>query len=73
MYIAAYMYRKGTPLGAIYGVPLFIFCGFQHCVANAITLGIARTFDWSLVLAVLGNWVGALLIWYFSKDLVLKK
>ncbi len=45
MYIAVYMYKKGTPLGIIYGIPLFIFCGFQHCIANIVTLGVARTFD----------------------------
>ncbi len=74
MYIAVAMYRKKTPLGIIYGIPLFIFCGFQHCIANVITLGVARTFDWSLILAILGNWVGSLLVWYFTKDLpVLKK
>lgn len=45
MYIAVYMYKKGTPLGIIYGIPLFIFCGFQHCIANIVTLGVARTFN----------------------------
>lgn len=72
MYIAVFMYRKGTPLGIIYGIPLFIFCGFQHCIANVITLGVARTFDWSLILAIAGNWVGSLLVWFFTKDLKIK-
>lgn len=69
MYIAVYMYRTDTPLGIIFGVPLFIFCGFQHCIANIITLGVARSFDWSILLCVLGNFVGSLAIWYFSKDM----
>lgn len=69
MYIAVYMYKKGTSLGIIYGIPLFIFCGFQHCVANVITLGVARTFHWSLLLAILGNFIGSLFVWYlFSGD-----
>lgn len=68
MYIAVYMYRKGTPLGIIFGVPLFIFCGFQHCIANVITLGVAATFDWTLVLGVLGNFVGSIAMWYISKE-----
>jgi formate/nitrite transporter FocA (FNT family) len=72
MYIAVFLYRKGTPLGIIYGIPLFIFCGFQHCIANIVTLGVARTFHWSIVLAVLGNFVGSLLMWYFSKDMDIK-
>ena len=50
MYIAVLMYRKGTPLGIIFGIPLFIFCGFQHCIANIITLGAARAFDPSLII-----------------------
>ena len=73
MYIAVYMYKKGTPLGIIYGIPLFIFCSFQHCIANVITLGVARTFDWSLLICVLGNFIGSLLMWYLSKDVEIKK
>ncbi len=69
MYIAVYMYKKGTSLGIIYGIPLFIFCSFQHCIANVITLGVARTFDWSLLICVLGNFIGSLLMWYLSKDI----
>lgn len=68
MYIAVYMYRKKTSLGIIFGIPLFIFCGFQHCIANIITLGVARTFHTSIFICILGNFVGSLLMWYFSKD-----
>lgn len=73
MYIAVLMYRKGTPLGIIFGIPLFIFCGFQHCIANIITLGVARTFDVSIIICVLGNFIGSLAIWYISKDVDIKK
>ena len=68
MYIAVYMYRKGTSLGIIFGIPLFIFCGFQHCIANIITLGIATTFDLPIIICILGNFVGSLFMWYLSKD-----
>lgn len=68
MYIAVYMYKKGTPLGIIYGIPLFIFCGFQHCIANIITLGVARTMHWSIIICILGNFIGSLFVWYISKD-----
>ena len=68
MYIAVYMFRKGTNLGIIYGIPLFIFCGFQHCIANIITLGVARTFHWSIIICILGNFIGSLFIWYISKE-----
>ena len=72
MYIAVFMYRKGTPLGIIYGIPLFIFCGFQHCIANIVTLGCARTVDWSIVICVVGNFLGSLFVWYVSNDVNLK-
>ncbi len=68
MYIAVYMYRKGTPLGIIFGIPLFIFCGFQHCIANIITMGVARTWPTSIAICILGNFIGSLLMWYVSKD-----
>ena len=68
MYIAVFMYRKGTPLGIIFGIPLFIFCGFQHCIANIITLGVARTFHFSIIICIIGNFLGSLLMWYTSKE-----
>ena len=68
MYIAVFMYKKGTPLGIIFGIPLFIFCGFQHCIANIITLGVARTFDYSILICILGNFLGSILMWYISKS-----
>lgn len=73
MYIAVFMYRKGTPLGIIFGIPLFIFCGFQHCIANIITMGVARTWSTSILICILGNFVGSLLMWYVSRDVQLKK
>ena len=73
MYIAVYMYKKNTPLGIIYGIPLFIFCGFQHCIANIITMGAARTFHSSILVCILGNFIGSLFIWYISKDIEVKE
>ena len=68
MYLAVLMYKKGTTLGIIYGVPLFIFCGFQHCIANIVTLGVARTMDVSIILCIIGNFIGSLFVWYITKD-----
>ena len=68
MYIAVFMYRKQTPLGIIFGIPLFIFCGFQHCIANIITMGVARTFSPSIIICIIGNFIGSLLMWYISRD-----
>ena len=68
MYLAVKMYKQGTPLGIIFGVPLFILCGFQHCVANIVTLGIAGTFDLSIFLCIIGNFVGSIVTWWFTKE-----
>ena len=67
MYIAVLLYKKGTPLGILFGIPLFIFCGFQHCIANIITLGVSRSFHFSIFLCILGNFLGSLSMWYLSK------
>ena len=73
MYIAVYMYKKGTPLGIIFGIPLFIFCGFQHCIANVITMGVAKAVDPSLIICIIGNFIGSLIMWYLAKDVELPK
>lgn len=72
MYLAVKMYKKGTPLGIIFGIPLFIFCGFQHCIANVITLGAAASFSWSLILAIIGNFAGSVFISWLSAEAVKK-
>lgn len=69
MYLAVKMYKKGTPLGIIFGIPLFIFCGFQHCIANIITLGVAVEFSWSIILAILGNFIGAIFMSWLVAEL----
>ena len=68
MYIAVLMYRKNTSLGIIFGIPMFIFSGFQHCIANIVTLGVARTFDYSIFICILGNFIGSILMYFLSKN-----
>lgn len=63
MFIAMELYRRGTKLGILIGVPLFIFCGFQHSIANVITMGVAMEFNLAVLLCVVGNFVGALAAW----------
>ena len=63
MYLAVELYRRGTKLGILLGVPLFIFCGFQHSIANAITMGVAVDFSWTILLCASGNFVGAITVW----------
>lgn len=72
MYTAVKMYKEGTALGILFGVPLFIFCGFQHCIANVITLGVAgggSLFTAECVLfCAAGNFIGAILMWWVSRE-----
>ena len=63
MYLAVELYRRGTSLGILLGVPLFIFCGFQHSIANVITMGVAVDFSWTILLCAAGNFVGAIVAW----------
>lgn len=63
MYIAVEMYRRDkSVLGIIYGIPTFILCGFQHCIANVIVLGVGRTFSITLILCTIGNLLGSIII-----------
>ena len=63
MYLAVELYRRNTKLGILLGVPLFIFCGFQHSIANVITMGVAVEFSWTILLCAAGNFVGAIAAW----------
>ena len=67
MYICVDIFKRGSYVGILYGVPLFIFCGFQHCIANIIVLGVAHSWSWTLILAIIGNLVGSMIINVLSK------
>lgn len=67
MYLAVELFRRGTKLGILIGVPLFIFCGFQHSIANVITMGVATGFSWTILLCALGNFIGAIAAWAICK------
>lgn len=62
MYVCVELHKRNEKLGILYGVPVFILCGFQHCIANSIILGVARTFDWVIILHIIGNFLGALMV-----------
>lgn len=73
MYLAVELYRRGTKLGILLGVPLFIFCGFQHSIANVITMGVAVEFSWTILLCAAGNFVGAIAAWGLCRKRVEQK
>lgn len=63
MYIAVDIWKRGYGFAGIFlGVPLFIFCGFQHCIANVIIFGIAGDYNYTLLLAIVGNLIGSIII-----------
>ena len=72
MYICVELFKRGNFVGILYGVPLFIFCGFQHSIANVIVLGIASwqelMWSWTILLCAAGNLVGSLIINTLSKS-----
>lgn len=59
--------RKGNPLPMLFGIPLFIICGFPHCVADSFYYGTISTdylcAHWAEILILhpclaLGNFIG---------------
>ena len=61
--IAVWLYKnKGSILPVLFGVPLFILCGFYHSIADVTYLVAAWTWDpailWYYPLIVLGNYAG---------------
>lgn len=61
--ISVWLYRSTRSLvPVLFGVPLFIVCGFYHSIADVVYLVAAGTWDpgilWYYPLIVLGNWVG---------------
>ena len=62
MYIAVETFKRKNIMGIFYGVPLFILCSFQHCIANIIILGIAKTFSFTIFIAIIGNLIGSIIM-----------
>ena len=71
VYIAVYFFKNlqnyGMKIvGIITAVTLFVYCGFQHCIANMFYFGMAFNWNidmlWNLLLVILTNSIGALLV-----------
>ena len=61
--IACWMYRSTKNLAPVlFGVPLFIVCGFYHSIADVVYLVAAGSWDnailWYYPMIVLGNYAG---------------
>lgn len=66
MYAAVRIFKEGSLVGIFVGIPMFILCGFQHCIANVIYMGFAGVFEPALLICVLGNFLGSLFAWYIN-------
>ena len=71
VYIAVYFFKNlenyGMKIiGIITAVTLFVYCGFQHCIANMFYFGMAFNWNinmlWNLLIVILTNSIGALLV-----------
>ena len=71
VYIAVYFFKNLQNyamkiIGIITAVTLFVYCGFQHCIANMFYFGMAFNWNinmlWNLLIVILTNSVGALLV-----------
>ena len=71
VYIAVYLFKNLNNyamkiIGIITAVTLFVYCGFQHCIANMFYFGMAFNWNinmlWNLLLVILTNSIGALLV-----------
>ena len=71
VYIAVYFFKNlqnyGLKIiGIITAVTLFVYCGFQHCIANMFYFGMDFSWKpeylWNILIVILTNSIGALLV-----------
>lgn len=71
VYVSVYFYKNLENwamkiIGIVVGVTLFVYCGFQHCIANMFYFGMAFNWNidmfWNLLIVILTNSIGALLV-----------
>ena len=67
MYLAVEIFReKKTPIGILFGIPVFILAGFEHSIADMFYFGCAACVKPDFLLfelgAVLGNSLGSVLL-----------
>ncbi len=67
MYLAVEIFlQHKTPIGILFGIPVFILSGFEHSIADMFYFGVSGTLSAGVLLfelaAVIGNTVGSLLL-----------
>lgn len=81
MYIAVEIYRKNTGfskyIGILSCVPVFIICGFEHCIADMFYLSMSNksillVLQYILIVTI-GNVIGSVIIPIFNRELTKPK
>ena len=74
MYLAVKTFvAKGTPLGVMYCIPVFILCGFEHSIADIFYMACGGRSIFELpvflftVAVILGNTIGAMALSYIYR------
>ena len=67
MYIAVEIFRsKKSPIGVLFGIPVFILAGFEHSIADMFYFGASGIADAKIasfeIAAVLGNSIGSVIL-----------
>lgn len=67
MYIAVEIFRsKKSPIGVLFGIPVFILAGFEHSIADMFYFGASGIADGKIasfeLAAVLGNSIGSVIL-----------
>ena len=74
VYIAVYFFKNLENyamkiIGIITAVTLFVYCGFQHCIANMFYFGMAFKFDAesfrNILVIIIANSIGAFIVRFF--------
>ena len=73
MYLAVSIFRyKGTPVGVIFCIPVFILSGFEHSIADIFYFAAGNAFSLRsvgfILTVILGNTIGGVLLPVLSPD-----
>lgn len=70
MFFCVDMFNRKVSAGIFLGVPAFIYCGYQHSVANAIMYGVAQQFPNipCIFICAFGNFLGAIFMSLLTEE-----
>lgn len=68
MYLAVLGWSRGIKSACFVCVSVFIFCGFEHSIADMAYMALAGQWMWNLIWILLGNGIGAVVCRMMIKD-----